>query len=83
MTMFREYEFNFNGFDFVSSVDVDSPFYQRIKNLPEGLFIKMNLEILAELFNVGKTYTREDIWAELDKFNKGGTYAFIQLAGNN
>lgn len=83
MTMFREYEFNFNGFDFVSSVDVESPFYQRIKNLPESLFIKMNLEILANLFIEGQTYTREDIWSELDRFNKGGTYAFIQLAGNN
>ena len=83
MTMFREYEFNFNGFNFVSSVDVEHPFYQRIKNLPESLFIKMNLEILAELFNVGKTYTLEDINSELDRFNKGGTYAFLQLGENN
>ena len=83
MTMFREYEFNFNGFNFVSSVDVEHPIYQRIKAMPEGLFIKMNLEILSELFVQGNVYTREDIWAELDRFNKGGTYAFIQLAGNN
>ena len=82
MTMFREYEFNFNGFDFVSSVDVEHPFYQRIKNLPEGLFVKMNLDILSSMFSKDKTYTREDIHAELDRFNAGGTYAFIQLGDN-
>lgn len=79
MKMFREYEFEFNGFNFVSSVDVEHPIYQRIKDLPEGLFVKMNLDILAELFVQGQTYTREDIHAELDRFNKGGSYAFIQL----
>ena len=81
--MFREYYFEFNGFNFVSSVDVMSPMYQRIKNMPESLFIQMNLSLLSELFRKDIPLTKESIHAELDRLNKGGTYAFISLGENN
>lgn len=81
MTMFREYHFQYNGINYISSVDVTSPMYQRIKNMPENLFIQMNLGIIKELINV--EYTLEDIHSELDRLNKGGTYAFLQLGENN
>lgn len=81
--MFREYYFEFRGFNFVSSVDVMSPMYQRIKNMPESLFIEMNLSILSELFRKDIPFTKEGIHAELDRLNKGGSYAFIQLGENN
>lgn len=76
--MFREYHFDFVGFKFVSSVDVESPFYQRIKNLPEQLFIQMNLNLLSEL--IKPNWTLGEIRKELDKVNAGGSYAFISLA---
>jgi hypothetical protein len=81
--MFREYYFEFNGLQFVSSVDVASSMYQRIKNFPESLFIEMNLNALESLFRKDMTYSIEDIRSELDRINAGGSFAFIQLAGNN
>ena len=83
MKMFREYEFEFNGLPFVSSVDMESSFYQRIKNLPESLFIEMNLNMLSELIRKDMTYSIEDIRCELDRINAGGSFAFISLAGEN
>lgn len=79
--MFREYYFEFNGFNFVSSVDVMSPMYQQIKKLPEGIFIEMNLGALTELF-AGVPMNIESIKERLEIINAGGTQAFIEL-GNN
>ena len=56
--MFREYYFEFRGFKFVSSVDVESPFYQRLKLMPESLFIQMNLDTLSQLLREEMTYTK-------------------------
>lgn len=78
--MFREYFFNVNGLNFVSSVDVMSPMYQRIKDLPEQLFIEMNINILTQL--IKPEYTLADIKAELARVNEGGSYAFIELGQN-
>jgi hypothetical protein len=78
--MFREYYFEFKGFNFVSSVDIESPFYQRIKALPESLFISMNLNMLSELIRGDMLYSKEAIHAELDRINAGGSFAFISLA---
>lgn len=78
--MFREYYFEFNGYNFVSSVDVTSSFYQRIKNFPESVFIEMNLNMLSELIRKDMLFSKEDIHAELDRINAGGSFAFISLA---
>lgn len=80
--MFREYEFTLNGFNFVASVDIESPFYQRVKHLPEAIYIQMNMDLLNEnLFN--KPMDIVAIRKKLEKFNAGGTYAFIELGVNN
>lgn len=78
--MFREYYFEFKGYNFVSSVDVTSSFYQRIKTMPESLFISMNLNMLSELIRGDMLYSKEAIHAELDRINAGGSFAFISLA---
>jgi hypothetical protein len=80
--MFREYYFNFKGFNFVSSVDVMSEMYQTIKKLPESIFIEMNLNCLSELL-ANTPMNTESISKELEKINAGGSQAFISLAGNN
>lgn len=82
MQMFREYEFRFNGFNFVSSVDVMSSMYQRIKTMPESLFVEMNLQALSELL-ADTPLSVSEIQKRLDTINAGGSYAFISLAGNN
>lgn len=81
MTMYREYEFQFNGFNFVSSVDVMGSMYQQIKRMPESAFIKMNLDCLSELL-AGVPMTIDSIQQELKKINDGGTQAFISLGKN-
>lgn len=80
--MFREYYFNFNGFNFVSSVDVMSPMYQSVKRVPESVFIQMNLEALTELL-ANTPMTISAIQERLDEMNAGGTQAFISLGDNN
>ena len=82
MQMFREYEFEFNGFNFVSSVDVMSPMYQQIKKLPEGKFIEMNLQCLTELL-ADTPMEINAIRNRLEKMNEGGSYAFISLGENH
>ena len=80
--MFREYYFNFNGFNFVSSVDVMSPMYKTIKTMPESLFIQMNLEALTELL-ANTPMTVSAIQERLVEMNAGATQAFISLGDNN
>jgi hypothetical protein len=80
--MFREYEFQFNGFNFISSVNVESPMYQQIKQLPESIFIQMNLQALSELFK-NTPMTIPAIKERLIEANAGGSQAFISLGVNN
>lgn len=79
--MFREYEFEFRGFNFVSSVDVESKMYQSIKKLPEGVFVQMNLQALTELL-ADTPMNLSAIDKRLEEMNKGGSYAFIELGKN-
>lgn len=81
MKMVREYAFEFNGFNFVSVVDVESEMYQRIKKLPEGMFIQMNLGALSELL-ADTPMNLEAIKERLVVLNAGGTQAFIELGKN-
>lgn len=82
MKMFREYEFQFNGFNFVSRVDVEGDMYQRIKRIPESMFIEMNIQALSGLFN-GVPMTIDSIQERLEIVNENGTQAFIVLGENN
>lgn len=82
MQMFREYEFIFHGFKFISSVDVMSPMYQQIKKLPEGVFVQMNLDCLSELL-ADTPLSIDAIQKRLEVMNKGGSHAFISLGENN
>ena len=80
--MYREYQFQFNGFNFVSSVDVESEMYKSIKTLPESIFIEMNLQALTALLE-NTPMTIEAIDKRLERLNAGGSQAFIWLGENN
>lgn len=80
--MYREYEFNFNGFNFVSVVDIEGDMYKTIKTLPESLFIQINLEALTEMLK-NTPMTLPAIKERLVEINAGGTQAFITLGVNN
>lgn len=79
--MFREYYFEFNGFNFVSSVDVMGNMYKSIKKLSEQEFIQMNLQCLTELL-ADTPMNREAILKRLEVMNAGGSEAFISLVVN-
>lgn len=79
--MFREYYFEFNGFNFVSNVDVMGNMYKSIKKLSEQEFIQMNLQALTELL-ANTPMNREAILERLKEVNAGGTEAFIELVVN-
>ena len=82
-TTYTDFPFTANGINFVSRIHSDSPFLSRIKSLPEGIITQMNIQAVEDLLTIGKTYTLDEVQAELDRVNEGGSHAFILLGENN
>jgi hypothetical protein len=82
-TTYTDFPFTANGINFVSRIHSNSPFLSQIQSLPEGIFIQMNIAAVEDLLTIGKTYTLDEVQAELDRVNEGGTHAFILLGENN
>jgi hypothetical protein len=82
-TTYTDFPFTANGINFVSRIHSNSPFLSQIQSLPEGIFAKMNISAVEDLLTIGKTYTLDEVQAELDRVNEGGTHAFILLGENN
>lgn len=82
-TEYKDFPFTANGINFVSRVYLHSPFLPQIEQLPAGVFSQMNIQAVNDLLSVGKSYTIEEIQAELDRVNAGGSHAFILLGDNN
>jgi hypothetical protein len=82
-TTYTDFPFTANGINFISRIHSNSPFLSQIQSLPEGIFVKMNIQAVEDLLTIGKTYTLDEVQAELDRVNEGGTHAFILLGENN
>jgi hypothetical protein len=82
-TTYTDFPFTANGINFVSRIHSNSPFLSQIQSLPEGIFAQMNISAVEDLLTIGKTYTLDEVQAELDRVNEGGTHAFILLGENN
>jgi len=82
-SQWKDFPFTYNGINFISRVDTTHPIYQRINSLPAGAFEALNIQCVSEIISLGVEYTLEDIHSELDRVNKGGSYAFIMLGENN
>ncbi len=82
-TTYTDFPFTANGINFISRIHSNSPFLSQIQSLPEGIFVKMNIQAVEDLLTIGKTYTLDEVQAELDRINEGGTHAFILLGENN
>jgi len=82
-TTYTDFPFTANGINFVSRIHSNSPFLSQIQSLPEGIFTQMNIAAVEDLLTIGKTYTLDEVQAELDRVNEGGTHAFILLGENN
>lgn len=81
-TTYTDYPFTAQGINFISRIHSNSPFLKTIEKLPAGEFEKMNSLAVSDLMNLN-SYTLEEIQAELDRVNEGGTHAFILLGENN
>jgi hypothetical protein len=82
-TTYTDFPFTANGINFISRIHSNSPFLSQIQSLPEGIFAQMNISAVEDLLTIGKTYTLDEVQAELDRVNEGGTHAFILLGENN
>jgi len=81
-TTYTDFPFTAKGINFISRIHSDSPFLSQIQTLPAGVFEQMNIEAVSDLMNL-QTFTLDEIKAELDRVNEGGTHAFIMLGENN
>ena len=78
-TRFALFPFEHKGFNFVSKVVIETDTYTQIANLPEGMFINMNKGMINDLLTITENTTRDEIIAQLENINEGGTYAFLEL----
>lgn len=81
-TNYTDFPFTAEGINFISRIYNNSPFLTQIKTLPEGVFEQINVNAISDLMNL-KTYTLDEVQAELDRVNEGGTHSFILLGDNN
>lgn len=83
-TTYKDFPFTTNGVNFVSRIYFDSPFLSQIESLPQGVFASMNIQAVTEIIGDASKFTREELLAELERVNDGGSHAFILLdEGNN
>ena len=78
-TTYTDYPFTANGVNFISRVYSESPFASRIASLPKTVFSDMNIQAVTEIIGDASQFTREELLAELERVNEGGTHAFILL----
>ena len=81
-TTYTDFPFTAQGINFISRIHADSPFLNQIQSLPAGVFEQMNIQAVSDLMNL-QTFTLDEIQAELDRVNEGGSHAFILLGENN
>jgi len=81
ITRFALFPFEHKGFNFVSKIEIESNTYTQVINLPDGAFINMNKGMIDELLTITENTTKDEIIAQLEKINEGGTYALLELDG--
>ena len=74
------FPFTYLGKNYHSRVSTSSRMFAQIMALPEGVFANMNIQCLADIAKITESSTNEEIQAQLDDINNGGSYAFVELA---
>ena len=82
MTTYTDYPFTADGVNFVSRIADNSPFVGRLKNIPNELFIQMNIEAVKEMIGNVSLLTTAELLAELERVNEGATHSWILLGAN-
>ncbi len=79
-TNYKDYPFTANGVKFISRINADSPFAGSLAKLPTEMVTAMNVQAVSEMIGDASLFTRNELLAELERVNDGGTHAFIMLA---
>ena len=78
-TDYKDYPFVVNGVKFISRINANSPFAGRLAKLPAQVVTDMNIQAVSEMIGNASLFTRDELLAELERVNDGGTHAFILL----
>jgi hypothetical protein len=78
-TDYKDYPFTVNGVKFISRINADSPFAGSLAKMPTQVVTDLNIQAVTELIGDASLLTRDELLAELEHINDGGTHAFILL----
>ena len=76
---YKDYPFTANGVKFISRINANSPFAGSLAKLPAQVVADMNIQAVTEMIGDVSLFTRDELLAELERVNDGGTHAFIIL----
>jgi hypothetical protein len=76
-TNWNTFEFEVDGIPFLSKIAPKSPFMEKIKALPAGVFISMNKSAVIDL--VGQGLTRNEIAEQLYRINENASHAVLEV----
>lgn len=76
---YTDYPFVVDGVKFISRINADSPFAGTLAKLPKQVVTDLNIQAVTELVGNASLLTRDELLAELERVNEGGTHAFILL----
>lgn len=76
---YKDYPFTANGVKFISRINANSPFAGSLAKLPAQVVTDMNIQAVTEMIGDVSLFTRDELLAELERVNDGGTHAFIIL----
>jgi hypothetical protein len=82
-TTYTDYPFSVNGINFISRVVKNSPMGMQIATIPQPIFAEMNIQAVTQIIGDASLLTHDELIAELERVNAGGTQAFILLGENN
>ena len=79
---YTDFPFTVSGINFISRVYSHSEMLSQIKALPKAIFEQMNQSAVTEIIGDPSLLTSDELLAELDRINEGGSHAFILLGDN-
>jgi len=81
-TTYTDFPFTVNGVNFISRIYSHSEFLNKINSLPAGIFAQVNQDAIRDIIGDPSLLTTDELMAELDRVNEGGSHAFIMLGEN-
>ena len=78
-TDYKDYPFVVNGVKFISRINANSPFAGTLAKMPTQVVTDLNIQAVTELVGDASLLTHDELLAELERVNDGGTHAFILL----